>query len=217
VPLPRYPASERSAEEVLRDTDDFFAGQGPVHSTLRRLATRLDQEGIPYAIIGAMALNLLGYSRQTVDVDVLLSGEGLERFRDCFVGRGYVPAFPGAQKSFRDSDTGVRIDVIRTGEYPGDGKPKPVSFPDPARSSIAIGRYRVVSLEKLIELKIASGLSAPHRQLVDLADVQRLIEELSLPAELADSIPASNRSTAACGHSPSAAPKAPRARLTPHK
>lgn len=85
VPLPQYPASERSPEEVLRDTDDFFAGQGPVHSTLRRLATRLDREGIPYAIIGAMALNLLGYARQTAAVDVFLSSEGLERFRDCFV------------------------------------------------------------------------------------------------------------------------------------
>jgi|SRR6266542_1526927 len=72
-------------------------------------------------------LNLLGYARQTVAVDLLLSSDGLERFRDCFVGRGYVPAFPGAQKSFRDSDTGIRIHVIRSGEYPGDGKPKPVS------------------------------------------------------------------------------------------
>jgi hypothetical protein len=54
VPLPRYPASERSAEEALRDTDDFFAGEGPVHSMLRRLAARLDREDIPYAIIGAM-------------------------------------------------------------------------------------------------------------------------------------------------------------------
>ncbi len=106
-----------------------------------------------------MALNLLGYVRQTVDVDILLSSEGLERFLDRFVGHGYVLAFPGAQKSFRDSETGVRIDVIRTGEYPGDGKPKPVSFPDPATSAVAAGVYRVVSLEKLIELKIASGYS----------------------------------------------------------
>jgi len=159
VSLPRYPASERSVEQALRDTDDFFAGRGPVHSTLRRLAARLDREGIPYALIGAMALNLLGYVRQTVDVDILLSSEGLERFLDRFVGHGYVLAFPGAQKSFRDSETGVRIDVIRTGEYPGDGKPKPVSFPDPATSAVAAGVYRVVSLEKLIELKIASGYS----------------------------------------------------------
>ena len=182
----RYPPSQRSVEEALSDSDDFFAGKGPIHSTLRRLADRLDREGMPYALMGAMALNLLGYARQTVDLGVLLTKEGLERFRREFVGRGYVPAFPGAVRSFRDSDTGVRIDFISTGEYPGDGKPKPVSFPDPSAASVAAGPYRVVSLEKLIELKLASGLSAPHRQLIDLADVQRSIEELSLPLELAD-------------------------------
>lgn len=185
---PHYPPPERPVEDRLRDADDFFAGSGPIHSTLRRLADRLDREGISYALIGAMALNLLGYVRQTVDLDVLFTREGLERFRQTFVGRGYVLAFPGALKSFRDSETGVRIDVISAGEYPGDGKPKPVSFPDPARSSITVGPYHVVSLEKLLELKLASGLSAPHRQLIDLADVQRSIEELSLPLELAEKL-----------------------------
>jgi GNAT superfamily N-acetyltransferase len=188
VLAPQSPSSERFVEERLRDADDFFAGRGPIHTTLRRLADRLDREGIPYALIGAMALNLLGYVRQTVDLDVLLTGEGLERFRREFVGRGYAPAFPGATNSFRDSDTGIRIDVISAGDYPGDGKPKPVSFPDPARSAVAIGGYRVVPLEKLIELKLASGLSAPHRLLIDLADVQRSIEELALPLELADKL-----------------------------
>ncbi len=189
----QYPPSKRSAEEALRDSDDFFAGEGPIHATLRRLAERLDREGMPYALIGAMALNLLGYARQTVDLDVLLTKEGLKKFRRKFLGRGYVPAFPGAMKSFRDFDTGVRIDFISAGEYPGDGKPKPVSFPDPSAASVAAGPYRVVSLEKLIELKLASGLSAPHRQLIDLADVQRTIEELSLPLELADRLDASVR------------------------
>ncbi len=185
---PQYPRAERSVEEKLRDTDDFFSGRGPVHSTLARVAERLDADGIPYAIIGAVALNLFGYARQTVDVDVLLSNEGLERFRERFVGRGYLPAFAGAERSFRDAETGVRIDVIRAGDYPGDGKPKPVSFPDPAASAVTAGAYRVLRLEKLIELKIASGLSAPHRQLVDLGDIQRLIEELGLPIELADKL-----------------------------
>jgi hypothetical protein len=185
VSTAQYPATERSVEEILRDSDDFFAGRGPIHSTLRRLADRLGHEGISYAIVDAVALNLLGYARQTVDLDILLSREGLQRFRDRFLGCGYVPAFAGAARSFRDSETGVRIDVVQAGEYPGDGKPKPVAFPDPATSAVAAGAYRVVTLEKLIELKIASGLSAPHRQLIDLADVQRLIEELSLPSELA--------------------------------
>ena len=43
----------------------------------------------------------------------------------------------------------------------------------------------MVTLERLIELKLASGTSAPHR-LRDLADVQDLIIRLELPLTLAD-------------------------------
>jgi hypothetical protein len=42
---------------------------------------------------------------------------------------------------------------------------------------------KVSKLETLIELKLASGLTAPDR-LKDLADVQELIKILSLPAQL---------------------------------
>ena len=179
----RYP-EPGSAEEVLRETQDFFRERGAVHEALRRLAERLREESIPYAIVGGMALNLHGYHRQTVDVDILLTREGLERFRTRLVGRGYVVAFPGALKTFRDPETGVKIETLTTGEYPGDGKPKPVSFPDPAAAAVDVAGYSVIGLERLIEMKIASGLSAPHRLHVDLADVQRLVEELGLPAAL---------------------------------
>ena len=77
------------------------------------------------------------------------------------------------------------------GEYPGDGKPKPVSFPDPAIAK----RGELVALlpiEKLIELKLASGLSAPHR-LRDLADVQELVKHARLPRDLGERIDASVR------------------------
>jgi hypothetical protein len=173
----------KSADEILRESEDFFAGRGAVHTTLRSLVNRLAEESIPYAIVGGMALNLFGFVRQTIDVDILLTKEGLGRFRERFVGRGYVPAFPGAAKAFRDADTRVRIDFLTTGEYPGDGKPKPVAFPDPSLSAIDRGPYRVIMLEKLIDLKLASGLSAPHR-MGDLVDVQRLVEELHLPPDL---------------------------------
>lgn len=43
--------------------------------------------------------------------------------------------------------------------------------------------YRVIPLETLIELKLASGMTAPHR-LRGLADVQDLISALDLPLEL---------------------------------
>jgi hypothetical protein len=158
-----------------------------VHTTLERLAHRLDEEGIPYAIIGGMALNIHGYERMTRDVDVLMTTAGLEKFIERCVGRGYVPAFSGARKSFRDTASQVAVEILFTGEYPGDGKPKPVSFPDPATASVEIEGIRVIILEKLIELKLASGLSAAHR-LRDLADVQDLIMLLKLPLEFAEKL-----------------------------
>ncbi len=156
------------------------------------MAQRLDREGIDYAIIGGMALNIHGYNRVTQDVDVLLSKAGLEQFKQKCVGLGYVPSFPDAQKSYRDAESKVPIEIITTGEYPGDGKPKPVVFPEPAFSSVEIEGLRVVKLEQLIELKLASGLTASHR-LRDLADVQDLVVLLKLPRELSNSLDASVR------------------------
>ncbi|HVR10082.1 MAG TPA: hypothetical protein VMW75_18700, partial [Thermoanaerobaculia bacterium] len=92
----------------------------------------LQEDGIPYALIGALALNAYGYERTTVDINLLLTSEGLEEFKQKHLGRGYVQKFPGS-KGFRDTEFGVNIDVVLAGEYPGDGLPKPVSFPDPAK------------------------------------------------------------------------------------
>jgi len=50
-----------------------------------------------------------------------------------------------------------------------------VSFPVPADASTEIDGVQIVTLEKLIELKLASGMTAPDR-LKDLADVQELIK-----------------------------------------
>lgn len=180
-----------SVAAILKQVDDFYMKTGPVHETLRELARRLPEEGIDYAIVGGMALALHGFVRPTQDVDLLMTTAGLERFRDQLVGRGYVPLFEGARKHFRDAATGVKVEILTSGEYPGDGRPKPIAFPDPSESAIQIEEVRVVALEVLVELKLASGLSAEHRRLRDLADVQQLIEVLKLPADLADRLDSS--------------------------
>ena len=82
--------------------------------------------------------------------------------------------------------------MITSGEYPGDGLPKPVVFPNPAEVSVEMAGIRVVTLEKLIEFKLASGMTAPHR-LRDLADVQDTIRALRLPEDSADARPESAR------------------------
>lgn len=158
-------------------------GQGDVNHAARAIAQHLESARIPYAIAGAMALNAHGYRRFTEDVDVLLTHEGLLEFKKRFLGRGYVERFPGS-RGMRDTEHGVKIDVLVAGDFPGDGKPKPVVFPDPQVVAIQGTEFRVLPLATLVELKLASGMSALHRA-KDIGDVVELIRAVSLPRALA--------------------------------
>jgi hypothetical protein len=163
---------------------EFFMGTDPVHATLLTITKRLKELEIPYSVAGALALGAHGYVRATVDVDILLTREGHRILRERCDGLGYGPAFPGS-RNLRDTHTGVRIEFLLAGDFPGDGKPKPVSFPDPARAGVEIMGIRYLRLEELIELKLASGMTNPNR-LKDLADVQELIKAIRPLRELAE-------------------------------
>ena len=182
-PLPSD--SDTGPVEMYEEARRYFMGKGKLNKSLAQLTSDLENHGINYAVIGATALLAHGYQRLTVDIDLLMTREGLEKFHAELIGLGYVPAFPGARKKLRSTRDGVSIEVMTTGEYPGDGKPKPVSMPDPATSSTEIDGIRYVTFEKLVELKLASGISAPHR-LKDLADVQELIKIKKLDADFAN-------------------------------
>jgi hypothetical protein len=132
---------EQRFEAALENAERFFMKTGKVHQAALAIARRLDQANIPYAIAGAMALGAHGYERVTVDVDVLLTREGLARFKKEQLGEAAI-----------------------------EGE-----------------RFRILTLPKLVELKLASGMTAPHR-LKDLADVLELVPAAKLPAELAASL-----------------------------
>jgi hypothetical protein len=178
----------RQFEEALERTGRFFMGDAPVHRAMDELIRNLEEQAIPYAILGAMALNAYGLERATVDIDVLLTSEGLQRLKQAVLGRGYVEKFPGS-RGLRDTRHGVAIDVVLAGDFPGDGRPKPVAFPDPAAHAVIQGRARLLPLPKLVELKLASGMTAPHR-IQDLADVLRLIQVRGLPEDFASQLDA---------------------------
>src|SRR3989440_2074337 len=177
---------QRGGESALRAASRFFMRDDPVHQTLKAITQHLSDLHIPYCIAGGMALVAHGYDRTTVDVDVIVTEEGLAAIHQNLEGRGYLPPFDKS-KNLRDTATQVRIEFRVTGRFPGDGKPKPVAFPDPQREGIEIEGIRYVSLPTLLELKLASGMSAPHR-LKDLADAQELIRTLTLPQKLADQL-----------------------------
>jgi hypothetical protein len=161
-------------------------GQAEVQQALQKLVGILENENIPYAIIGALALNEYGHRRVTVDVDLVLRDQDLQAFKQRWLGRGYAERVPGTGK-LRDTEFNVDVDVLRTGRFPGDDKPKPIAFPDPAQVAVRGKPFALLPIERWIELKLASGMVAAHR-LKDLADVQELIRSAQLPLTMAHAL-----------------------------
>ena len=190
----KRPPVEQTYDQWLRRDDvdtvaamcRFFMEDDPVHYTLRKIASKLEDLGIAYAIAGGMALGAHHFVRATVDVDILVSAEGLNMIHANLEGLGFVPPFAGS-RNLKDTDTGVRIEFLIQGQFPGDGKPKPVAFPDPAEGGEIINGIRYLRLPVLIELKLASGMTNIGR-LRDLADVQELIRLLKLPRQFAQQL-----------------------------
>jgi hypothetical protein len=170
--------------EIAARVDQFFMGTSAVHDAMRRLTKTLQEMQIPFAIAGAMAANAHGHKRTTSDVGILIRREDLRRFKERYLGLGWVDNFEGS-KNFRDAVSNVDIDALIVGEYPGDGLAKPVAFPEPeAVAEFDAEGLPFLSLKALLELKLASGMTAPHRPR-DLDDTIQFIRANRLPLEYA--------------------------------
>jgi hypothetical protein len=174
---------QRDPEWAMSEGSKFFEGKADVQATLNKITTKLRELGIDYAVVGGMAMVRYGYRRFTDDVDILVTRDSLKTIHHKLAGLGYLPPFEGS-KNLRDTEHGVKIEFLVTGDYPGDGKPKPVAFPDPGAVASDLDGIRYINLQALIELKLASGITNPER-MKDLADVLELIKVLALPLEFA--------------------------------
>src|SRR5713101_5579062 len=114
--------------EGVKEIDKFFQGRDPVHLSMRRIAKRLEKAGIPYAVVGGMAVFAHRYRRTTDDVDLLLTPDGLSGFRRLFVPTSY-DAVPKRPRRFVDRVSNVTLDILVTGRFPGSGKPGPIAYP----------------------------------------------------------------------------------------
>src|SRR4051812_37476407 len=91
-----------------------FQEKNEVHRTLHRIASRLADLGVPYAIVGGMAMFAHGFRRFTEHVDILVTRESMDRICAELEGLGYVqPA--GTTTKLRDSQNGVCIEFLITG------------------------------------------------------------------------------------------------------
>lgn len=167
-------------------TGPFIALPPKVRSAAERVSSALSSGQLPHAISGAVACNAYGHRRATQDVNLLVNVEELHSVCKVLQGGGWKPRYQAARRCWVDSFTQVAVDLLVSGEFPGDGLPKPVSFPRLTNEAefnwIEVGGVRVLGLIELISIKLASSTTAPHRR-KDAADVSALIEAQHLPRE----------------------------------
>jgi hypothetical protein len=176
---------DRDTNWALLEGSMHFEEKSAVHTTLRNLTQALNELGVDYAVAGSMAMFLHGFRRFTEDVDILVTREGLAKIHEALEGCGYVKPF-SASKNLRDTRTGVKIDFLISGQFPGDGKPGPIAFPVPRDASIDKNGIRVLSLAKWVELKLISGALPARRR--DWADIQDAIRTLNLPRDFSEAL-----------------------------
>lgn len=169
---------------LIQEMHRHYAHSRDIGIVLESLRRRLAEADIPFAVVGAIALQHYGYLRHTEDIDIVTTPEGLSKIHETQVGRGIVPRGPGLRKRLRETEHAVNIDVITSGEHAGS-QDSPVTYPPPDSDAfVEVDGLRYPTLESLITFKIASGVwgHRPH----DLADVHRLIRINGLAEEFGD-------------------------------
>lgn len=155
-------AGRLSAEDEARFIEGveycgrFFMGMAEAQRALYKLTAILEAEALPYAIIGAFALNEYGHRRVTVDVDLVMREDTLQLFKSRHLGRGYTERVAGTGKLL-DTEFGVNVDVLSTGRFPGDDRPKPIAFPDPAITAVRGERFALLNGRDVVLMIFKTG------------------------------------------------------------
>lgn len=176
---------------IVQEMRRHYAHSRDIGLVLESLRRRLAEADIPFAVIGAIALQHYGYIRHTEDIDIVTTPQGLDKIHEVLVGRGIVPRGPGLRKRLRETEHVVNLDVITSGEHAGSQE-SPIVYPPPDSDAfVESDGIRYPTLEWLISFKLASGMWGNRTH--DLGDVQRLIRLQGLDEAFANRLHADLR------------------------
>src|SRR6185436_1184124 len=132
----------------------------------------LDGEGIPFAIVGALAVHAYGYSRATNDIDLLLHRDDQDRLITFLESRGFetLHRSEGFSNHLHPEVSRGRLDAVYV-----DGETW-TKIRGVSRSVVLAQRkVAVPKPEHLVAMKVHAMKNDPGRTFKDLADIQFLM------------------------------------------
>lgn len=152
----------------------------------------LTQAGVAYSVCGGVAVCLHGYQRNTTDLDLVIRSSDSETVRQVLGDGGFM--WDATAAEFRTND-GIAVQFLIAGQRAGKGTEVSISEPVGDLNVEHIEGLSVVRLSRLIEMKIACGMSNLRRTHKDFADVVELISIRNLDGSFAQFLHKSLRPT----------------------
>jgi len=154
-----------TAAKILKLNGDM-SHDAPMMEVVRRFHAVSSSRGLPYCVVGGMAVVRNGYARTTVDVDILTYKSDWVRLLPL---QGEISS--QGIDSCLDTETGIRIDILFADEDWGMAMP----MPDPRKVmefDEELGA-NFIDLHALVQLKAAVYLAKLHEQGEDVASKDR--------------------------------------------
>jgi hypothetical protein len=143
-----------------------------LYAELQALATAFDNQNVPYAVCGGLAVALHGAPRFTKDIDILVPAERLDEAKQIVRACGFaIAALP-----MRFKGSGVEVHrlsritegMLLTVDLLVVNENLAPALDDRRRMKLDGGSLWVVSREGLVSMKLAAGRP------IDLDDVEKL-------------------------------------------
>jgi len=131
------------------------------------------KRNLQFLVIGGLAVNFYGYSRDTADLDLLICRDRATTWRELFSDSGYTVD--------RDAESFIQLAPPKQGEWPVDLMLVAEStfvpmWREGREVEMLAARMRIPSLDHLIALKLhALKHTRPHRFLKDFQDLEGLL------------------------------------------
>lgn len=140
-----------------------------------KLVNAFEKEGVRYALIGGLALGLLGVHRATVDIDFLVHRDDMDKVGGIMADLGYERHFRSENVSQYASPLAAfgEVDFLHAFRESAVGMLGRAEVKETFGGALKV---RTVGSEDLIGLKVQAMANDERRREGDLADIEALLD-----------------------------------------